>query len=61
MSLRPRFRLGPLLWTIALIAIVLGWWIDRHRLVTQMRDYALERDQLLEQNHRLADALRAGK
>jgi hypothetical protein len=72
MSLPVRFRLGSLLWMIALVAVLLGWWIDRHQLVSryrkaqsqlrheqllQMRDYAIERDRWMEQNYPLAEAL----
>jgi hypothetical protein len=37
MSLAVRFRLGSLLWMIALVAVVLGWWLDRHQLVSRYR------------------------
>jgi hypothetical protein len=69
MSARIRFRLGTLLWIVALLAVSLGWWIDRqqlearhrkaqsllnHKLLLEMRDHAIERDKLLEQVHRLS-------
>jgi hypothetical protein len=70
MSVRIHFRLGTLLWIVALLAVSLGWWIDRQQLETRhrkaqsllnhkqlllMRDHAIERDKLLEQVHRLSE------
>jgi hypothetical protein len=37
MPTRIRFRLATLLWIVALLAVSLGWWIDRHRLETRHR------------------------
>jgi type II secretory pathway component PulK len=65
MPLRLRFRLTSILWTAALIAVGLGWMIDRQQLesrrqkdqqehLQKMRDASLQVDRWMEMTHRLA-------
>jgi hypothetical protein len=76
MSYRVRFRLGPLLWFITILAIILGWWVDRrwlearHRKETirlqdeyeELRRYfALERERSRKTEYLLERALKASE
>jgi hypothetical protein len=37
LSRLPRFHLRDLFWLVLMVALVLGWWMDRNRLATEVK------------------------
>lgn len=42
--MKPKFSLSSLLWATALVAILVAWWLDRHRLIAELRTQRVQID-----------------